>query len=583
MTYQTPITIQKTLEAIHRHDLVLPAIQREFVWGHDQICMFYDSLMQGYPFGAFLYWKVDKENSGKFKWYDFVRNYHEKDDPHCPVLPEMHRPLTAVLDGQQRLTALNIGLSGSMAWKLPRLWRDNPNAFPRCFLYLDLLWEPEPGEEEETMYWFEFLSDDELRRADASECWFKVADIVGMQSGPPMLAWIKSKNLPSDQELRAYQTLDTLYHVVHTNLMVTRYEEGSQEINKVLQIFIRTNSGGTTLRRSDLLLSVAVAQFDELDARDEVHGLVDELQRLGFSLDKDFVLKAGLMLSSLPVAFRVTNFFNRTNMRRLEQNWEQVRQAIMLTARLATDVFGFNRDNLSAMNALLPIAYYIYTRGFGDEFLTHSSHEDDRKNIKVWLIRTLIKRGIWGSGVDTLLSTLRDAIDKHGESTFPSEALMRDMATRGKSVRLEEEEIEALADLRYGDSQVFPMLSLLFPFMQSINGFHVDHIFPRAKVTRRNLRAAGYSDETIEAYLDNVNGLANLQLLNAGENLEKGGKLPGDWLDDKFPSPGSEVARQEYANNRLLGDVPGLDGFEEFYAARRDALKERIRELVAAQ
>ena len=347
----------------------------------------------------------------------------------------------------------------------------------------------------------------------------------------------------------------------------------------MLQIFIRTNSGGTTLSHSDLLLSVAVAQFDELEARREVYGLVDDLQERGLSLDKDFVLKSGLMLSELPVAFKVNNF-SRPNMMRLEQNWGRMRQALMLTARLATEVFGFNRDNLSARNALLPIAYYLYKRGFSDEFLTHSSHENDRENIKVWLIRTLIKRGIWGSGVDTLLTTLRDAIDGHGESAFPSEALMRDMAKRGKSVSLEEQEIEALADLRYSDSRVFPMLSFLFPFVQAIDELHVDHIFPRAKVTRRDLQSAGYPDETIEACLEKVNGLANLQLLNGHENREKGGKLPGDWLDGKF---GSEVARQEYANNRLLGDVPGLDGFKEFYEARREALKERIRTLVAAQ
>lgn len=581
MTYQTPITILKTLEAIQRHDLVLPAIQREFVWDHDQICEFYDSLMQGYPFGTFLYWTVSEETSQMFKWYDFVLHYHQKDRPHCPELPKMYRPLTAVLDGQQRLTAFNIGLSGSAAWKLPRLWWDNPDAFPQRFLYLDLLHEPGEGAREEVRYWFEFLSEKELRRTDASECWFKVADILKMQSGYPMLEWLKPKNLLGDQEVRAFKTLETLHKVVHTNLIVTRYEEESQEIDKVLQIFIRTNSGGTFLSYSDLLLSVAVAQFDELDARQEVYGLVDELQKVGLSLDKDFVLKAGLMLSSLPVAFKVDNF-SRPNMMRLEKNWEQVRQALVLTAKLATKVFGFNRDNLRARNALLPIAYYIYKRGFGDELLTHSSHEDDRKNIKVWLIRTLIKSGIWGSGVDTLLSALREAIDKHGESAFPSEALMRDMATRGKSVSLEEEEIEALADLRYSDSRVFPMLSFLFPFMQSINGFHVDHIFPRAKVTRRNLRTADYSDETIETCLEKVNGLANLQLLNAQENQEKGDKLPVAWLDEKFRED-SGVARHEYANHRLLGDVPGLEGFEKFYEARREALKERIRTLVAAQ
>ena len=136
--YQTGETITNTLDEIHSHDLVLPAIQREFVWRPEQICMFFDSLMQGYPFGTFLYWRVNSENSGKFKFFDFVRDYHQRDNPHCPPLPGMpHRPLTAVLDGQQRLTALNIGLSGSMAIKLPYRRFSNPHAFPIRKLYLD--------------------------------------------------------------------------------------------------------------------------------------------------------------------------------------------------------------------------------------------------------------------------------------------------------------------------------------------------------------------------------------------------------------------------------------------------------------
>lgn len=71
--YQTGDTIKKTLDEIHRHDLVLPAIQREFVWQPEQICRLFDSLMQGYPFGTFLYWRVASENSGKFKFFDFYQ------------------------------------------------------------------------------------------------------------------------------------------------------------------------------------------------------------------------------------------------------------------------------------------------------------------------------------------------------------------------------------------------------------------------------------------------------------------------------------------------------------------------------
>ncbi len=52
--YQTGDTIQQTPDEIHHHKLVLPAIQREFVWGPGQICRLFDSLMQGYPFGTFL-------------------------------------------------------------------------------------------------------------------------------------------------------------------------------------------------------------------------------------------------------------------------------------------------------------------------------------------------------------------------------------------------------------------------------------------------------------------------------------------------------------------------------------------------
>ena len=59
MPFQTPITIKAALERMQAHEYVLPAIQREFVWGTDQIAALFDSLMKGYPIGSFLFWKVD--------------------------------------------------------------------------------------------------------------------------------------------------------------------------------------------------------------------------------------------------------------------------------------------------------------------------------------------------------------------------------------------------------------------------------------------------------------------------------------------------------------------------------------------
>ena len=81
-----------------------------------------------------------------------------------------------------------------------------------------------------------------------------------------MLRWLTDKGLGNEKLNRAYETLDCLYRVVHEKPTVAYYEEKSQDIERVLNIFIRRNSGGTVLAYSDLLLSIAVSQWEELDA-----------------------------------------------------------------------------------------------------------------------------------------------------------------------------------------------------------------------------------------------------------------------------------------------------------------------------
>lgn len=180
--YKPGGTIADALGRIQSKSYVLPAIQREFVWKPEQIEKLFDSLMQGYPFGTFLFWKVEAATSGKFKFYDFVLRYHQRDAAHCPELGPLHnQTVTAVLDGQQRLTALNIGLRGSMAIKQPNKWWTNPDAFPVRILRLDLLASPSP-DEDGVRYRFRFLDDQQAAR-DEGACWFNVPDILGMKDG----------------------------------------------------------------------------------------------------------------------------------------------------------------------------------------------------------------------------------------------------------------------------------------------------------------------------------------------------------------------------------------------------------------
>ena len=578
MSYQTPVTIKHTLEQIERREIVLPAIQREFVWKPWQICRLFDSLMQGYPFGTFLYWKIKQEYNNRYQFYDFVLNYHERNNPHCPKIGEMpNHNAVAVLDGQQRLTALNIGLRGSMAIKLPyKRWK-NDAAFPKRHLYLNLLWSPSEDDDIGMHYQFELLSNKQLEDRDG--CWFRVCDVLTLKNGGPAITkWLAEHKLRDQTIVEANEILFRLYEVIRIIPLVSFYEERSQELEKVLQIFIRTNSGGTVLSYSDLLLSVAVAQWDS-DAREEIHQLVDDLNKMGsgFSFSKDWVLKAGLMLSDIgSVGFKVDNF-NRENMKILEERWSEIKKALRFTVELVSG-FGFGDSTLRAESALHPIAYYLYARKVDAGYLTEPGSADDREMIRKWLIASFLKpSGIWGSGLDTLLTALRKVIQEC-HTRFPKTEIEAMMRSRGKSLNFNDDEIDDLAEIRSRDRRTFSLLSLIFQHLDLRQHFHIDHVFPKSHFTSAKLRRAGLPEDTITQFRESFDRLPNLQLLEGHKNVQKGAMLPAEWLHITK----SDEERRNYVATHLLGNVPEtICDFDSFYEERRLQLRNEIVELLS--
>jgi uncharacterized protein with ParB-like and HNH nuclease domain len=208
----------------------------------------------------------------------------------------------------------------------------------------------------------------------------------------------------------ANETLSKLYEVIHVSPTICYYLEDSAELDKVLNIFIRVNSGGTTLSYSDLLLSFATAQWDQLDARKAIYGFVDELNELGegFNVSKDFVLKSCLALCDFDdISFKVDNF-NRTNMMAIQREWEAITKAIRSTVLLVAS-FGFNRENITSNNLFIPIAYYLKQIGLPDNFETSSSTLNERIAIKKWFTRSLLKK-VFSFMPDGVLKPLREII-----------------------------------------------------------------------------------------------------------------------------------------------------------------------------
>ena len=570
MSYQTALTINEVITDIHSKKYLLPSIQREFVWSTEQIKMLFDSLMRDYPINAFLFWKVPKEKVSEFKFYEFLRDYHQRKNKHNPKADVMGTDdIMAVLDGQQRLTSLYIALKGSYAYKISYKRWDNDQAYPKRRLYLNLL---KPSEDNTYEYEFEFLTDAEAKQNDENHHWFLVGKILDLKEQYDVNNYLIENDISSNPDKNkakfANKALYKLHAIIHVNKIISYYLEQSTELDKVLNIFIRVNSGGTTLSYSDLLLSFATAQWETKDAREEINNFVDEINEIGrgFNISKDIVLKACLVLTDLSdITFKVDNF-NRTNMLQIEKEWDNITKALRDALRLIAS-FGFSRENITSNNLIIPIAYYLKHIGLPDNFETSTSRIEDRKKIKKWFTYSLLKR-VFSFMPDGVLKPVREII-KSSNNGFPLEKIVEHFKGTNRSLIFTEDDISNLLYSKYGHGDTLVILSILYPWADLRNKFHVDHIFPKSIFTTKRLQKKGVPVDKVAGFIENCNYIGNLQLLEEIPNIEKGNTDFETWLNNTVPA----AAQNDFKKKHYIPDVNlNITNFDLFFTEREALL-----------
>ena len=581
MAYETPLTIAEVMQDISNNKYVLPSIQREYVWDTEQIETLFDSLMQDYPIGAFLFWEIEKSRLLDYDFYEFLRNYHEKNNTHNKKVDlKGSDGVTAVLDGQQRLTSIYIGLKGSYAYRLKYKQKKSENAYPIRYLYLNLI---EGAQDENNKYDFRFLTDKEFGEM-AEGFWYKVGDILTMTQPGETSQYVLDNiafagTYTKEQTMHANNTLQKLYNVVHTDKTLSYYKEKAAELDKVLNIFIRVNSGGTVLTYSDLLLSIASAQWENHDAREEITEFVDDANSIGggFRINKDFVLKTALVLTDFPnIAFKVDNF-NKPNMMKIEANWENIKRAIKQSVYLVSS-FGYTGETLSSNNALIPIAYYLLTIGMPDNFVESGATKENRAKIKKWLIMALLKKAFSGQP-DNVIRPIRDIIRENGNNEFPIAQIIDKFKGTNKSIQFAEDDIdEYLLKLKYGKSETLSTLMLLYPSLDFSNKFHEDHMYPKSKFRKSYLRKMGVQEDKLDTYIDSVNDISNLQLLAAQLNEEKLNTDFDVWFNKE------QVTDSDKIQYRTIHYLPEMDytypNFLDFFEKRKQMLRKKLIEIL---
>lgn len=559
----------------------LPAIQREFIWDIDRIISLFDSIMRGYPISSFLFWELDEQNRDKWEVYQFVQNASDGGTRNQLANIDGVHNLNLVLDGQQRLTSIMIGLKGTYTIKRKYKRWDDPDAWVKQRLFLDLFDDPKREAEDGEAgirYGFKFMQD---AASDDRHGWFKVGRILDFDDEEKFYDFRQQERekLPDSvtkgQISQFEKNLERLYRAVWKDDVISYYTEHDQDYDRVLDIFVRANEGGVKLSKSHLLLSMVTSKWSGMNAREEIYGFVErlnsDLSRKN-NLNEDFIMKCCLVLSDLPVAYKVRNF-NNQNLSLMQSRWEAIKNATERAVDL-TNVFGIDRDTLTSANALIPIAYYMSQHP--GVTLRRESASDVRNaaSVRKWLTMSLLNN-VFGGSSDNILTSIRTALNSHkAETDFPAQDINKEVAKLNRISYFNEQALADFLSVQYGDNRAFLALSLLYDDNNwGMIPFHKDHIFPKDMFSWKNMSELGFTREQWTWYGEHRDEIANLELLLSYENHEKSDMPFDKWIRTRDAN---------FKKRHLIPDDPELwkfKNFQRFVEERSRLIKERLVKL----
>jgi Protein of unknown function DUF262/Protein of unknown function (DUF1524) len=529
----------------------LPNIQRPFVWSEDQICRLFDSILREYPISTLLIWKTTSD----IRRRKFIDNWKEDIRLSDFYVPSDNKKKSLVLDGQQRLQSLFIGLCGS---------------FDQKELYFDML-SGALAAPDDIKYKFEF------KVADAAQFpWVKFKELIFTTKKPreiaDELAGLAKRELSEREIDKIKDHLDLVDRTFKMDEALT-YQELDSIDNPVLysdddvvEVFIRANSGGTRLSKSDLLFSLLSASWEV--ANDKMEELLDSLNRHGFAFDRDFVLKTSLTLLDQGARYEVEKFRKAGVREAVENQWDGISTAIQ-------DVLDFVRGKtfiqcdkaLTTYLVLIPLIYFRY----------HFATEWGKAQLRdTYLLRCSLAGAFSGQPdnlIDALVTRLRET------KSFELDQMFDVIRSQGRSLELTEDRfwhmgygsdaVHLLFDLWYRDFNFTPAYENNVP--------EVDHIFPQSELKKIKTENPKTGRKDLMKYRErDRTQLANCMLLSRAEN-GAGGKwdvLSERWFADKD---------DDYLSMHLIPpdrSLLKLANFDAFIEARKQLLSEKFANIL---
>lgn len=529
----------------------LPNIQRPFVWREDQIERLFDSIMREYPISTLLVWRT-KSRIRRRKFIDNYKNTIRLTDFY---VPEDDKTKLLVLDGQQRLQSLFIGLKGS---------------YEKRELYFDVL-SGDLVAPEDIRYKFKFLDAEK-----AAFPWIKLKEIVFSNGLSTKIAKSIIRNagreLTEAEKERVEENI-ALVQMQFVNRDLIVYQELDSVDNTdayreddVVEIFIRANSGGTRLGKSDLLFSLLTSSWEDADER--MDELLDDINRVGYDFTRDFILKTCLTLLNKGAAYEVKKFRDERIRQELIDKWEGISAAIRdVRDYLYGRTFIRTDKAMPSYLVLIPIIYFRYH--FPQKWGAVQNLDD-------YLLRTLLS-GAFSGTPDNMIDRCVKTISSSGE--FDVDEIFGIIREDGRSLELAE---NTILGQYYGSKQSHLIFNLWYRDFNYVPAYEnnlpqADHIFPQSllrKVKKVNPRTG--RQDLLRYYQEDRDQIANLMLLTAEENGFSGKRdiPPNEWFAEKDAA---------YLEMHLIPKNPDLwelDNYEAFIEERKRLILDKFSHII---
>jgi len=551
--------IMSLLEQIDKKEIVLPAIQRNFVWSKEKIETLMDSILRGYPVGIVLMWETYEDV--QYRLFEDV--YKESTKTDAFLDNQEKKKLTLVLDGQQRLQSLYVGLYG----------RHNG-----AYLYFDVLSGRHLDNFEEEKYVCAFMTESEAKKHNANaqdqgpndeeekKYFHKIRSLFDMAPEEKKryeTSLVKSLGLSEDDSVRLSVNLGQIDHVFAKNADILQEyvidknksaeNKSRQTESDVLEIFVRINRQGTNLSRSDFIFSML-----KLSWRDSATDLPEFVKKINagnsFSLDIDFVVRCLFAVSDLGTKFDIDLLRTKSNIEKMQNNFFKCCAAIQATVDYVQKHcwVSSNKAFGSTLN-LVPFVYYLfYVR---EHRLPHGQIEHFRKAFFLFCFSKIFSRYA-DSRLRRFIQAALLPLKESSDSSFPLDKAWQWTTYWGEvdsfNATLVQRNPRLALHLIQGD--------VGGKAKHKLNAREMDHIFPSSV-----LREKGFDEAQIGHF-------ANFWILEKGWNINKSNKPPKSYFQNV---PESEL-------KRALIDRDMLDycHYETFLEKREKAMLEKLRKKI---